>query len=315
MKPKIVVVGSSNTDLVVKLPRLPRPGETIIGGTFSMAAGGKGANQAVAASRAGGDVTFLAKVGNDHFGAQAVDSFKNDGLDIRFVDVVPATASGIGLIFVDQNGENCIGVASGANNELLPADVEKASELIASADVLLLQLEIPLTTVEAAVRIASKACVRVLLNPAPARQLDPNFLKQISVITPNENEVELLTGIHIEDDTSVAAAASKLHSQGIPAVVITLGARGAYLSDGDGGKFVPPFKVEAVDSTAAGDVFSGALAVALGERLSLQDAVRFASAAAALSVTKLGAQPSAPGREEITTLLMSANQPAGSSPG
>jgi len=203
MKPKIVVVGSSNTDLVVKLPRLPRPGETIIGGTFSMAAGGKGANQAVAASRAGGDVTFLAKVGNDHFGAQAVDSFKNDGLDIRFVDVVPATASGIGLIFVDQNGENCIGVASGANNELLPADVEKASELIASADVLLLQLEIPLTTVEAAVRIASKASVRVLLNPAPARQLDPNFLKQISVITPNENEVELLTGIHIEDDTSV----------------------------------------------------------------------------------------------------------------
>jgi ribokinase len=315
MKPKIVVVGSSNTDLVVKLQRLPRPGETIIGGTFSMASGGKGANQAVAASRAGGDVTFLAKVGNDHFGTQAIDGFKNDGLNTRFVDTVPATASGIGLIFVDQDGENCIGVASGANNELLPADVEKACEVIASADILLVQLEIPLATVEAAVHIASKAGVRVLLNPAPARQLDPNFLKQISVITPNENEVELLTGIHIADNTSVEAAASKFHVKGIPAVVITLGARGAYLSDGDGGKFVPPFRVEAVDSTAAGDVFSGALAVALGERLSLKDAVRFASAAAALSVTKLGAQPSAPRREEITALLMSSNQTEGSSPG
>ena len=315
MKPKIVVVGSSNTDLVVKLPRLPRPGETIIGGTFSMASGGKGANQAVAASRAGGDVTLLAKVGNDHFGAQAIAGFKNDGLDTRFVDTVPATASGIGLIFVDQNGENCIGVASGANDELLPADVEKASAFIASADILLLQLEIPLTSVEAAVRIASKAGVRVLLNPAPARQLDPNFLKQISVITPNENEVELLTGIHIAENSSVAAAASQFHDKGIPAVVITLGDRGAYLSDGGRGEFVPPFRVEAIDSTAAGDVFSGALAVALGERLSLKDAVRFANAAAALSVTKLGAQPSAPRREDITVFLMSSNQPEESPPG
>ena len=315
MKPKIVVVGSSNTDLVVKLPRLPRPGETIIGGTFSMASGGKGSNQAVAASRAGGDVTLLAKVGNDHFGIQAIASFKNDGLDTRFVETAPATASGIGLIFVDQKGENCIGVASGANDELLPADVEKASDVIASTDVLLLQLEIPLTTVEAAIRLASKSGVQILLNPAPARQLDPNFLKQVSVITPNENEVEQLTGIHIADTMSVAAAASALHSRGIPAVVITLGARGAYLSDEGRGTFVPPFRVEAVDSTAAGDVFSGALAVALGERLSLKDAVRFASAGAALSVTKLGAQPSAPRREEIAALLMSQNQTEESSPG
>lgn len=312
MKPKIVVVGSSNTDLVVKLPRLPRPGETIIGGTFSMAAGGKGANQAVAASRAGGGVTFIAKIGNDHFGTQALDGFKNDGLDTRFVDVIPATASGIGLIFVDQNGENCIGVASGANNELLPADVEKAAEVIESADVLLLQLEIPLTTVEAAVRIASKAGVLVLLNPAPAQHLDLEFLKQISVITPNENEVEILTGIRITDNTSVAAAASMLRAQCVPAVVITLGARGAYLSDARGEEFVSPFRVKAVDSTAAGDVFSGALAVALGEHLALNDAVRFASAAAALSVARLGAQPSAPKRKEITTFLMSGNQSADS---
>jgi ribokinase len=308
MKPKIVVVGSSNTDLVVKLPRLPQPGETIIGGTFSMAAGGKGANQAVAAARAGGDVLFIAKVGDDHFGTQAVNGFKHDGLDARFVEVVPATASGIGLIFVDQDGENCIGVASGANNELLPADVEKATEVIASADVLLLQLEIPLTTVEAAVRIASKAGVRVLLNPAPAQQLHAELLKLISFITPNENEAELLTGIHITDDTTVGAAATILRTQGVPAVVITLGARGAYLVDAGREEFVPPFKVRAVDSTAAGDVFSGALAVALGERLTLKDAVQFASAAAALSVTKLGAQPSAPRRDEIRKFILSGIQ-------
>jgi ribokinase len=278
-----------------------------------MAAGGKGANQAIAASRAGGDVSFVAKVGNDHFGTQAIDGFRYDGLDTRFVDVVPATASGIGLIFVDQKGENCIGVASGANNELRPADIEKAAEVIASADVLLLQLEIPLTTVEAAVRIASKAGVRVLLNPAPAQRLEPNFLKQISVITPNENEAEILTGIRISDDTSVATAALIHRDQGVPAVVITLGARGAYLSDAHCAEFVSPFRVKAVDSTAAGDVFSGALAVALGERLALNNAVRFAGAAAALSVTRLGAQPSAPRREEIMAFMMSGKEIADSS--
>ena len=315
MKPKIVVVGSSNTDLVMKLPRLPRPGETIIGGSFSMAAGGKGANQAVAASRAGGDVSFIAKVGNDVFGSKTIEGFKNDGLDAQFVDIVPETASGIGLIFVDRNGENCIGVASGANHELMPADVEKAGGVIASADILLLQLEIPLTTVEAAVRIASKAGVRVLLNPAPAQPLNPAFLKQISVITPNENEVEILTGIRISDDASVTAAASKLRTQQIPAGVITLGARGAFLSDEGKAEFVASFRVESVDSTAAGDVFSGALAVALGERASLSDAVRFACAAAALSVTRLGAQPSAPRREEITTFLTREAQRAGSTAG
>jgi ribokinase len=313
MKPKIVVVGSSNTDLVMKLPRLPRPGETIIGGTFSMAAGGKGANQAVAASRAGGDVSFIAKIGNDHFGTQALDGFRKDGLDTQFVDVAPATASGIGLIFVDRNGENCIGVASGANNELLPADIDKARGVIASADVLLLQLEIPLSTVEAAIHIASKAGVRVLLNPAPAQRLDPRLLKRISVITPNENEAEVLTGVHVSDETSIATAASILRNHSIPAVVVTLGARGAYLSDADGGRFISPFKVEAVDSTAAGDVFSGALAVALGERLAVEDAVRFACAAAALSVTKLGAQPSAPTRAHITTFLTSGIQIASAS--
>ncbi|MCX6134224.1 MAG: ribokinase [Ignavibacteriales bacterium] len=307
MKPNIVVVGSSNTDLVVKLPRLPGKGETVIGGTFSLAAGGKGANQAVAASRAGGSVAFVSKVGDDHFGRQALDAFKNDALDTRFVGVHTTTASGIALIFVDGHGENCIGVASGANSEFLPADVEKARELIISADVLLLQLEIPLSTVEATIRIASDAGVPVLLNPAPAFPLEPSLLRHVSIITPNESEVEILTGMRISDDATIVAASLILRNMGIPAVVITLGARGAYLSEESGDQFVAPFTVDPVDTTAAGDVFSGALAVSIGEGTALRDAVRFASAAAALSVTKLGAQPSAPQRAEIETLLNGTN--------
>jgi ribokinase len=310
MKPKIVVVGSSNTDLVVKLPRLPRPGETIIGGTFSMAAGGKGANQAVAAARAGGDVLFISKVGDDHFGTQALEGFMNDGLDTRFVGRVPNTASGIGLIFVDDRGENCIGVASGANDQMLPADIERARDAIASADVLLLQLEIPLATVEAAIRIASQSNVRVILNPAPALQIEPGLFKFLSVITPNEHEAEILTGEHLSDDASIIAAARSLRGRGVPDVVITLGPRGAMFSTGSAEGFVPGFTIKAVDSTAAGDVFNGALAVSLSEGQPLREAVLFANAAAALSVSRLGAQPSAPRRLEIDEMMYQRSTPA-----
>jgi ribokinase len=305
MKPKIVVLGSSNTDMVVKLSRLPKPGETVIGGTFSMGSGGKGANQAVAAARAGGDIAFISKVGPDLFGKQALDSLRRDGLNVDFVGTDTNSPSGVALIFVDERGENCIGVASGANAEIRPADIAKAADLISSADVLLAQLEISLVAVEAALRIAARAGVRVVLNPAPAQSLKPELCTLVSVLTPNETEAEILSGIRISDDQSVAVAAGVILSKGVAAAVITLGARGAYVTDASWSGFIPPFEVSAVDTTAAGDVFNGALAVFLGEGVSLQEAVRMANAAAALSVTKLGAQPSAPNRRKIDALLQS----------
>ena len=307
MKPKIVVVGSSNTDMVVKLSRLPKAGETIIGGTFAMAAGGKGANQAVAAARAGGEVTFISKVGDDLFGKQAIAGFTKEGLNTRFVGTEPGAASGIALILVDDHGENSIGVASGANAEIRPSDVEGAKAIISAADILLAQLEIPLPTVEAAIHLAAKAGVRLILNPAPAQSLSLSLFRLISFITPNETEAEALTGIRISDERSAAEASQVLMSRGVGAVIITLGSRGAYLADANGGRFLRAFSVHPVDTTAAGDVFSGALAVPLGEKANLDEAVRFANAAAALSVTKLGAQPSVPYREEILGFLKGAS--------
>jgi len=303
MKPKIVVVGSSNTDMIVKIPRLPKPGETILGGAFSMAAGGKGANQAVAAARAGGEVTFIAKVGDDMFGKQAREGFVRDAIHTEYVLTDPNSPSGIALILVDEHGENSIAVASGANAELNPADVAQAKKAIVSAQILLLQLEIPLPTVEAAVKLAEQAGVRIVLNPAPARPLDESLLRLVSIITPNETEVELLTGVKISDGASLATAAERLLAQGVQRVIITLGARGAFVADDEEEHFIPSFTVNAIDATAAGDVFNGVLAVSLAEGNDLPRAVRFANAAAALSVTKLGAQPSAPFRNEIEELL------------
>ena len=303
MKPKIVVVGSSNTDLVLKLPGLPKPGETIIGGTFSTAQGGKGANQAVAASRVGGDVTFITKVGNDLLGTETLRSLNQDSLDLRFTRRHPTTASGVAFIFVDEKGENCIGVASGANSELLPADIEDARAAITSADILLVQLEVPLATVQAAAKIASAGGVRFLLNPAPAQELQPSLLNLVSVIIPNEHEAGRLTGIEVIDEKSAAAASSRLRMMGVSSVVVTLGSRGAFIDSGDAVSLVAPFTVNAVDTTAAGDVFCGALAVGLAEGKSLEDASRLANAAGAISVTRPGAQPSAPSREEIEQLL------------
>ena len=302
MKP-IVVVGSSNTDMVIRVPRIPRAGETLLGGVFLTAAGGKGANQAVGAARSGGKVALIARVGRDVFGDQAIAGLRRDGIDVSCVFRDKLTASGVALIFVAKDGENSIAVAGGANAKLSPADVSKATGVIRSAALLVAQLETPLATVTAAVRAAVKAGVQVILNPAPARPLPNSLLKLISVLTPNETEAELLTGIKVIDAAAAAKACSKLRSRGVGTVILTLGSRGAFLADANGQKLVPGFKVKTVDSTAAGDVFNGALAVALAEGKTVLDAVRFANAAAALSVTRLGAQPSAPTRADIEKFL------------
>jgi ribokinase len=299
----IVVVGSSNTDMIIKVPRIPKPGETILGGKFTTAAGGKGANQAVAAARAGGKVTFIARVGDDLFGNQAIEGFKQDNINVENIKKDVNEPSGVALIYVDDQGENSIGVASGANAVLSIKDVDEAVEKITSADILLMQLETPLETVTTAAAIAKQAGVKVILNPAPARELDDSLLNTISAITPNESEVELLTGITVNDLSGTEKAAIKLLDRGLEIVIITLGSKGAYLKTKDHSEFVPGFSVDAVDATAAGDVFNGALAVAMAENKPIRDAVLFANAAAALSVTKLGAQPSAPMKEEIAKFL------------
>ena len=302
-KKNIVVVGSSNTDMIIQLDRIPKPGETILGGEFSMAAGGKGANQAVAAARAGGSVTFVARVGRDMFGDQAVAGFVKDGIQTDFVFRDKSAPSGVALIFVAKDGENSIAVASGANGCLAPADVRKAKTAFTTASLLVMQLETPLETVQAAAELAARHGVQVILNPAPARSLPDALLKRVSILTPNETEAELLTGIKVATEEQAGQAADALMAKGVGTVVITLGARGAFVVTPKVRQMVPGFKVKPVDTTAAGDVFNGALAVALAEGQSLLEAVRFANAAGALSVTKLGAQPSAPKRAAIQKFL------------
>ncbi len=301
-KQPIVVVGSSNTDMIIKLDRIPRPGETILGGEFVTAAGGKGANQAVAAARAGGRVSFIARVGQDVFGDQAVAGFVKDRIDVEHVARDKAAPSGVALIFVARDGENSLAVASGANGRLSPADVKKARKVIASAAVLVMQLETPLATVQAAAETAAKAGVSVILNPAPAQPLPDELLRLVSILTPNETEAELLTGIKVDDEASAGRTADRLLARGVRTVIITLGPRGAFVAAEGVRKLIRGFPRQAVDTTAAGDVFNGALAVALAEGQALEQSVRFANAAAAISVTRLGAQPSAPKRKEIDQL-------------
>ncbi|HET6539532.1 MAG TPA: ribokinase [Chryseolinea sp.] len=295
----IYVIGSSNTDMVVKTEKLPMPGETVIGGTFFMNPGGKGANQAVAAARLGGRVTFIARVGSDLFGSQALQQFQTENIDTRFVTQDPEYPSGVALIGVDRQGENTIIVAPGSNRQLNVKDVANAFESIAEKSIILIQLEIPQETVEFAILSGKKKNCDVILNPAPVQPVDNSALRNLSIITPNETEAEMLTGIRITDLNTAEQAARQLHQAGVPNVIITLGSKGAFVSTGSNGKLVAAPKVTAVDTTAGGDCFNGALAVALAEGMKIEEAVGFACQAASLSVTRMGAQSSMPYRKEV----------------
>ena len=297
--PRIVVVGSVNTDMVVKSERIPGPGETVTGGEFVMPAGGKGANQAVAAARLGAEVTLVAKVGQDMFGTQSLENFKRDKILTDFILADADNHTGVALILVDGAGENLISVAPGANAAITPDEVQKAADRIRSADVVLLQLEIPLATVEFTARLVAEAGVTVVLDPAPAAPLGAELLGNVTYLTPNESEATRLTGIEVTDESSARAAAEKLIAGGVDNVIVTMGTQGALVATAEGAFMVPSRAVEAVDSTAAGDAFNGGLAFALAQGLALEDAVREATLVGALSVTRMGAQTSLPTADEL----------------
>ena len=300
---KIVVIGSSNTDMVVHSEKLPCPGETVMGGAFFMSQGGKGANQAVGASLLGGDVIFTTKVGDDMFGETSLKCYREAGLRTDFIAVSADKLSGIALIMVDANAENCISVAGGANLELHAVDTEQALGAIEAGDIVLLQLEIPLPTVAYVVEEASKRGARVVLNPAPAAKLDEALLSKVYMLTPNRIEPGMLTGIDIQTEADEELAADRLHALGIDVVVMTLGSHGALLSTPTGKQRFASRKVTAVDTTCAGDVFNAGLCVGLAEGKSLEDAIRFATVASSISVTRKGAQTSIPTREEVEAAL------------
>ena len=299
---KIVVVGSCNTDMVIKADRLPVPGETILGGTFFMNPGGKGANQAVAAARMGGSVTLISKTGNDVFGKQSVMLYNAENIKTDYVFSDPNHPSGVAMITVDSNGENCIVVASGANASLSPADIDKARKEIESSDLVLMQLEIPVETVEYVAEMAHRKGIPVILNPAPARTLPETLLKNLYIIIPNKSEAEILSGIKVTDQESARKAAAIISAKGVDIVVITLGSQGALIKDKEEYHFVEAFKVDTIDTTAAGDTFCGSVCVGLSEGKSISEAVEMAARAAALTVTRMGAQGSIPYRPELASL-------------
>ena len=300
---KLVVLGSINADHILNLDAFPTPGETVTGNHYQLAFGGKGANQAVAAGRSGADIAFIACTGDDDIGERIRRQLASDKIDVAPVRAVAGEATGVALIFVNAEGENVIGIHAGANAALSVAQVEAEKARIASAQALLMQLESPLESVLAAAKIAHHHQTTVVLNPAPARELSDELLALVDIITPNETEAEKLTGIRVENDDDAARAALALHDKGIGTVIITLGSRGVWASVNGEGRRVPGFKVKAIDTIAAGDTFNGALVTALLEGKRMDDAIRFAHAAAAIAVTRKGAQPSVPWRKEIDEFL------------
>lgn len=299
MKPKIIVIGSSNTDMVVKVPHIPAPGETIMGTGFMTIPGGKGANQAVAAARAGAAVTFIACVSDDAFGKQAVENYRKDEIDTSCIKVQPGIHSGIALINVAEDGENSISVAPGANSHLLPEDIHGFEDAFDGAKVVLAQLEIPVETVEAAAEVAHAKGIPFILNPAPGAVIPQSLLGRLSVITPNETEAAIVTFRKNFSENDIPEMAREIFEKGGTTVLLTLGSKGVYLKSPDSERMIAGHQVKAVDTTAAGDVFNGALAAALAGGMELNNAVDFAQRAAAISVTRMGAQPSAPRLDEI----------------
>ncbi len=298
---KIVVVGSANTDMVIKSERIPLPGETILGGDFFMNMGGKGANQAVAAARMGGVVTMVAKVGKDIFGTQTIDGLGKENIYTGYIFPDEKNPSGTALIMVNKQGENCIAVAPGANANLLPEDIRKVP-VMQDADVILMQLETPIQTVEYVAAAAKKNKQAVILNPAPAQTLTDELLNGLYLVTPNESEAFLLTGVTVTDESSASQAAGVFLGKGVQNVIITMGSKGAYFKNRALSFLTGAPDVVVLDSTAAGDTFNGAIAVAITENMDWRKAVQFAITAASISVTRLGAQASIPLRQELTSL-------------
>lgn len=301
MSGKIVVVGSLNVDLTARTSRHPRPGETVLGSNFATYSGGKGANQAVAAARLGAKVRMVGRVGFDPFGHMLLDTLRGDGVDVEHVLEDNENPTGVALIVVDREGQNTIVVAGGANSAMTPEDVEKAEAVFRDAQVLLLQLETPLSVVERAIAIAHTYGLQVVLNPAPAQMLDGHMLRGIDYLLPNQTEATLLSGV----DT-VQEAVEVLHGMGVQRMVVTLGEQGCLVVDGAQQRILPAYHVDAVDTTAAGDAFAGAFSVALTEGKSLMEAAQWGNAAGALAVIRPGAQPSLPVRAEFEAFL--ANQ-------
>lgn len=305
MIPKIVVVGSANTDFVLRVPQLPSKGQTVLGDSFRVVRGGKGANQAVASARLGAQVTFIARLGMDSFGNDAVAAYREEGIFTDFIARDLEMYSGIALILVNSVGENTVSVGPGANSRLTPQDVVAAETAIQDADCLLVQLEIPIDTVRAAVELAHQHRVRVILNPAPARKLPAEILQLVDYLTPNETEAAILAGENPSstNESSLPHLASILN---IPNLIVTLGARGACILQNGQTTYVPTFPITPVDTTASGDAFNGALAVALARGESVPDAVRFANAAGAITATRHGAQPSLPTKQELDQFMVSS---------
>lgn len=300
---KIVIIGSSNTDMVIKSERIPQPGETILGGTFFMNPGGKGANQAVTVSRLGGEVVFVTKTGNDLFGRQSIELYANERIVTNYIFSDNKKPSGVAIIMVDSKGENCIAVASGANSSLSTKDINKAKAVIENASIILMQMEIPIETIDYVVQLANKNKIKVILNPAPAGPLSDELINCLHIITPNKTEAEMLSGVKVTGWKSAKKAADIISAKGVETVIITLGPLGALIKEGKTYYNIPAEIVPAIDTTAAGDVFNGALCVAIAEGKSVVDAVRFACKASSIAVTRMGAQSSIPYRKELEAIL------------